>query len=148
MRYFEDLRVGETFEVGERSVTREEIVEFAAQCDPLPIHLDDEAASASIFDGLVASSIHTICLCQCMSSEQFYLDSSSLAGLGFEEVTFPTPVRPGDTLWTELGVLEKRRSETKPDRGIVHIERTMRNQHDDVVLKMVEVALFECRDTA
>lgn len=62
------------------------------------------------------------------------LSEQALAHLGYWRMRFPTPVYPGDTLFAESKVLSKRPSGSKPDRGIVHVETTGRNQHGEDVL--------------
>ena len=57
--YFEDFEPGQVYELGSRTVTENEIVAFARQCDPQPFHVDPEAAKESVFGGLIASGWHT-----------------------------------------------------------------------------------------
>jgi len=142
MLYYEDLQVGDTWSVGNHTVSKDEIIEFGERYDPLPFHTDEEAASNSMFGGLVASGIHTLAVCQRLSTERFYMESSSVAGLGIKEIEYPTPVRPGDTLRVQLEIVAKRPSNKTPDKGIVNVKRVVLNQDDEVVLRMVDVALF------
>ena len=56
---FEDFEPGQVYELGSRTVTEDEIVDFARQFDPQPFHVDPEAARESVFGGLIASGWHT-----------------------------------------------------------------------------------------
>ena len=57
--YFEDTEIGAISKAGPYLVSKEEIIRFATQYDPVPRHLDEEVAARSIFGGLTASSAHT-----------------------------------------------------------------------------------------
>ena len=123
-RTFADVTVGETIDCGTASVTAEEIVAFAEAHDPLGIHVDPDAAADSPFGGLVASGIHTFALTQPPVVEHFYADSGLIAAGHIEEVRFPAPVRPGDTLAVSLDVVDTRASTSNDRRGIVTTHRT------------------------
>ncbi len=76
-------------------MTREEIVAFAAEFDPQPMHLDEAAASATMLGGLGASGWHICCLLMRMIADGFVLDSSSMGAPGIDEVRWLKPLRPG-----------------------------------------------------
>ena len=96
-RYFEDLREGEQLICEPVAMTREAIIEFGRQFDPQPFHIDDGAAKASLFGGLVASSLHTLSACT-----RAVVDAQGnvaiLSGVGMHAVKMFNPVRPGDVL--------------------------------------------------
>ena len=96
-KYFEDLSDGEHLDCQPVLMTREAIIEFARQFDPQPFHVDENAAEGSIFDGLVASSLHTLSACTRVVVEA-QGDLAILSGLGMHEVKMSNPVRPGDVL--------------------------------------------------
>ena len=84
--YFEDVRVGDTRRFGRYEVTREEIVEFARQFDPQSFHLDEEAAKAGPFGGLIASGWHTgAMLIRMLNDHSIPLDATTGA-LGFDDL--------------------------------------------------------------
>ena len=132
-RTFDDVIPGERIDCGTTTVTREEIASFAAEYDPLAIHVDPEAAAESPFDGLVASGVHTFGLTQPLVVERFYGDSDMIAAGQIEDFRFPAPVRPGDTLRVTLEIEAKRVSETSPDRGVVTANRTATVDGDRVL---------------
>lgn len=117
--YFEDFIPGSAVEYGPRLVTREEIIAFAAEFDPQPMHLDEEAARATMLGGLAASGWHTCCITMRMMVDGFILDSSSMGAPGVEEVKWLAPVRPGDRLTLRATVMNTRASRSRPNMGLV-----------------------------
>ena len=125
--YFEDTEIGAISKAGPYLVSKEEIIRFATQYDPVPRHLDEEAAALTIFGGLTASASHTFAIYRSLTPK-LQPRLHGLAGLGWDELRVPNPVRPGDKLDLEAIVLEKRESKSKPDRGIVTVETKAFNQ--------------------
>jgi acyl dehydratase len=136
--YLEDLAVGQTFRSGTVTVDPVRLKAFAAEFDPQPFHLDEQAAAASPFGGLVASGWHTAALTMRLLVEGDLKVAGGLVGAGVEEIRWPRPVRPGDTLRVESEVLEVRPSGSRPDRGVVRLRSTTLNQVGQPV--MVQVA--------
>jgi acyl dehydratase len=132
--YFEDAEVGTTCKAGPYLVSKEEIIQFAKQYDPVPRHIDEEAAARSIFGGVTASGVHTFAVFISLTSK-LQPRLHVLAGMGWDEVRLPNPVRPGDELDLETIVLEKRDSKSKSDRGIVRSQVRLRNQKSEIVLQ-------------
>ena len=114
--YFEDMAVGATVDLGNRSVSEEEILRFAREFDPQPFHIDPEAAGKSIFGGIIASGWHTCSITMRLLVDGLLSHSSSLGSPGIEQIRWVKPVRPGDTLHAVLTVQEVRQSQSKPDR--------------------------------
>jgi len=130
--YFEDAEVGTACKAGPYLVTKEEIVQFAKQYDPIPRHIDEEAAARSIFGGLSASSAHTFSI-YILLSKKLQPRLHVLAGLGWDELK----LRPDDELGLETTTLEKRESKSKPDRGILRNRVLLRNQRRETVLECI-----------
>jgi acyl dehydratase len=118
-RYWEDFDVGQLGEFGCKLVTAEEIKEFAAEFDPQPMHLDEEAARATPVGGLCASGWHTCGMMMRIVADGFLLNSSSMGAPGVEEVRWLAPVRPGDELRVRATVLDKKASKSRPDLGFL-----------------------------
>jgi acyl dehydratase len=131
--YLDDLHVGQRFAAGPVSVTAPEIVRFAREFDPQPFHLDDEAAKATLFEGLAASGWHTASLTMRMLTDGGIPIATGVIGIG-GEIAWPKPVRPGDTLRVESEVLAIAPSRSKPNQAIVTIRSTTANQHGETVL--------------
>jgi acyl dehydratase len=143
--YLEDLHVGDRFGSKVLEVTEEGIIAFARDFDPQPFHLDPAAAEKSVFKELVASGWHTAA----MSMKLFVTGGLRLAGgsvgLGVDELRWPRPVKPGDTLRLETEILEVRPSQSKPDRGVIRIRNVTTNQRDEVVQTFVASVLVRRR---
>ena len=118
-RHWEDFTPGSVFESEPRRVTREEIVEFAAAFDPQPMHLDEEAARASMLGSLAASGWHSCCLLMRMLSDDFITQSYFMGAPGIEEVRWLKPLRPGERIRARATVLESRPSRSRPRVGFV-----------------------------
>jgi acyl dehydratase len=125
--YWEDFTPGIVREHGPRLVTREDIVAFAAEFDPQPMHLDEEAARSSMLGGLSASGWHACSLAMRMACDGILLDSTSMGAPGVDEAKWMAPIRPGDELTLRMTVLDSRASKSRPDMGIVKIAMELRN---------------------
>lgn len=145
MLYFEDFKVGETSEMGRRVVDRDEVIAFARDFDPQPFHIDEEAAGASMFGGLIASGWHTVSMVMRMMCDSYLLQSASLGSPGVDHVKWLKPVRPGDTIRAVRTVLEARVSKSKPDVGIVKTRWDVYNQADEPVMTMEGYGMFRVR---
>jgi acyl dehydratase len=132
--YFEDFLPGEVREYGPRQVTREEILAFAAEFDPQPMHLDEDAARGSLLGGLAASGWHTCCLMMRMMADGFLLDTASMGSPGVDEVRWLRPVRPDDRLTLRVSVQEARVSQSRPERGLVNFLFETRNAQGECVM--------------
>jgi len=149
MQYYEDLVVGRVSRFGQYEVTREEVIDFASKYDPQPFHLDDDAAAATHFGRLSASGWHTAAMVMAMTVAN--LTANKQAGLGspgIDELRWIKPVYPGDTLRCENTLLEKRRSKTRPEMGILKGETHVYNQHDELVMTFKALGLVSTRDPA
>jgi acyl dehydratase len=132
-RYLEDFAVGQKFGSGRLTIDEQRIKSFAAEFDPQPFHLDDEAARGSIFRGLAASGWHTAALTMRLLVESDLKPAGGIIGAGFDEFRWPRPVRPGDELHLESEVLEVRPSKSRPEQGMIKVRTTTLNQNDEPV---------------
>ncbi|GAA3816279.1 MULTISPECIES: MaoC family dehydratase [Amycolatopsis] len=140
-RFFEDYEPGAVYEYGHLSVTEKEILDFATQFDPQPIHTRPEWANTGPFGGLIASGWHTTGLMMRLFADHYLSRNASLASPGVDELRWPAPVRPGDSLRLRATVVSARASRSKPDRGLVHTRGELLNQDDQVVLSLVAMNL-------
>ena len=132
-QYLEDFVVGQIFSSGQLRVNKEAIIAFAGQFDPQPFHLDEEAARKSVFGGLAASGWHTAALTMRLLVESEFRPADGILGVGFDELSWPRPVRPGDELHTTSEVLDVRPSKSRPDRGLIRVRTTTFNQNGEAV---------------
>jgi acyl dehydratase len=144
-RYFEDYAVGEVAEFGDHPVTEHEIVEFARRYDPQPFHVDTEAAKASVFGGLIASGWMTASCAMRMLVDHFISPLSSMGSPGVDELRWLQPVRPGDRLRMRVTTLESRRSQSKPDRGMLRFRWEVLRTDGAVVMTMTGWGMYEAR---
>jgi acyl dehydratase len=144
-RYLDDLYTGLHFKTPGFTLTEAEIIDFAWRYDPQPFHLDVNAAAESPYGGLIASGFQSLALCFRLFIQSGVLAESSLGSPGIDELRWLAPVRPGDTLHTEIEVLEVRPSKSKPDRGIARLRYHAVNQRHEVVLSLIVNHLLRCR---
>jgi acyl dehydratase len=133
MYYLEDFEVGMSYAPGGRYIiTEDEIIEIGKRWDPQPFHIDREAASNSVFGGLIACSIHLFAIV-CWFSHQLDESVAAVAGLGWDKVRMYTPVKVGDEISCKVKVLEARPSNSRPDCGVVTVQNDLFNQRQDLV---------------
>jgi len=142
MKWFEDYPEGLVLEVGDAPVDEAEVLEFARRYDPQPFHTDPEAASRSVFGGLITSGFHTCGLMMRMLAEHYLDPNSSLGSPGLDELRWLVPVRPGDRLRLKVTVVEARPSRSKPDRGMVTSRLAVLNQDNAAVMTMTVMNLI------
>ena len=147
-RFFEDFSPGEVTEFGDYLVTEEEILEYARRYDPQPFHVDREAAAESMFGGLIASGWMTGSIMMRLLVEHFISPISGMGSPGVDEVRWPKPVRAGDRLSVRITTIEAKRSQSKPDRGIIQVQQEMINQHGDTVMSLRGTSFLKCRTPA
>ena len=143
--YFEDVKVGDTERFGHYEVTREEIIEYARQFDPQPFHLDEEAGKASPFGGLIASGWHTGAMLIRMLNDHSIPRAATSGALGFDDLKWVKPVRPGDILSVETRVLDKAESRSRPEIGVVKVESRVLNQAGELKMSLVSIVLYRRR---
>jgi len=146
--YLDDFAVGQVFRSGRIRVEADRIKSFAAEFDPQPFHLDPEAATHTFFRGLVASGWHTAALTMRLLADSELKPAGGIIGLGFEELRWPRPVRPGDELSLQTEVLEVRPSQSRPEQGLIKIRVTTLNQTGEAVLTQVGTLLVRRRASA
>lgn len=145
-RYFEDYVPGVTVDCGSFSISEADIIAFAKEYDPQPFHVDPVGAADGPFGGLIASGWHTTSLTMRQLVDHWVSPGTSLGAAGVDEIRWPRPVRPGDTLRVRATVLEARRSKGKPDRGIIRSLAEVTNQDGDTVLRLIAINFILARD--
>jgi acyl dehydratase len=134
---FEDYPPGHFGTFGPRRVTREEMLAFAAEFDPQPMHLDEGAASRSMLEGLSGSGWHLCSIMMRMMVDGFIGRSASLGSPGVNEVRWLAPLRPGDDITLDVDVVEARLSRSRPATGIVTFKALVRNAAGQALCEMV-----------
>jgi acyl dehydratase len=144
--HWEDFKPDAVAIYGPRLVTREEIVAFAAEFDPQPMHLDEAAASATLLGGLGASGWQICCLLMRMIADGFVLDSSSMGAPGIDEVRWLKPLRPGTQIRVRATVLDTRASNSRPAMGFVKFQYEVLDDQDAVLTTMVSSMMLVRRE--
>ena len=144
-RYLEDFAVGQTFGSGRRRIEKRRIETFAAEFDPQPFHLDEQAARNTLFGGLAASGWHTAALSMRLLVESELKPAGGIIGAGFDELRWPRPVRPDDELRVESEVLEVRPSQSRPNEGLLKLRMTTLNQNGEAVQVAIGYLLVQRR---
>ncbi|MFL6624424.1 MAG: MaoC/PaaZ C-terminal domain-containing protein [Sulfurifustis sp.] len=148
MKYFEDFRVGTSYRLGQKAVTKESILRFAQEFDRLPFHVDEDAARRSMFGGLIASGLQTLCLAASIIVDDLLIGSEMTGGLGMSDVRWLKPVRPGDAIEVGLVVAETEIMKKQPELGRIRVDLTVFNQDEAVVMTAAVDYLFKRREHA
>jgi acyl dehydratase len=144
-RYFEDYEPGAVYEYGYATVTEAEILAFAGSFDPQPIHTDRAFAAAGPFGGVIASGWHTAGIMMRLLADHYLSRVASLASPGIDELRWPAPLRPDDSVRLRAEIVEARPSRSKPDRGLVRTRVQLINSADQDVLRMTAMNLIRRR---
>lgn len=144
--YWEDFPVGDKRHAGPVVVSAEEIIDFAKKFDPQDFHIDAALAKDSRFGTLIASGWHVCALAMRLICDGFLLESAGLGSPGVDKVRWKQPVRPGDALSLDALVLEARRSESRPEVGLVRWHWDITNQLGQSVAELETMGMVRCRD--
>ena len=135
--YFDDFSIGQVYKSGRMRVDKDAIIRFATEFDPQPYHLDDAAARDTVFRGLAASGWHTAAMTMRLLVDGEFRPAGGIIGVGFDEFSWPRPVRPGDELTVRSEIVDVRPSKSRPDRGTIRVRTTTLNQNDEIVQSYV-----------
>jgi len=143
MLYAEDLAVGQRFEFGSYTIDEEEILRFARQYDPVPIHIDKDAAASGPFGGLIASGFNTLAIYQRLIVEAVWSRVAAIVGRSFEVRLF-RPVRPGTLL---TGHSQIQSVTLRPERrdGVVIFRSELTDASGQTILTLVLDTLIHAR---
>ena len=144
-RYLEDLKPGNAFESRRHTITEEAIVAFAREYDPQPFHLDPVAAKSLFFGKLIASGWHTAALTMKMLTECEMDLAGGIIGAGMEELKWPTPLVPGDTIHLRVEIIESRASKSRPEIGIVRARVRALREDGTAVQEMIANLIVPAR---
>jgi acyl dehydratase len=158
MKYLEDIRIGDTTELGRHTFTAAEIKSFAQRYDPQPFHLDEAAAARSHFGALVASGWHTgsVCIRLIVQDRLRHEEAMRARGEpigrtgpspGFRDLKWLKPVYAGDTITYASEVIETREVQSRPDKGLVSALNTGTNQAGELVFSFVSSVFVDRRPT-
>jgi acyl dehydratase len=141
--YFEDIHPGDTMRSPVYAIDRDEMIGFARRWDPVPIHVDPDAAEA-VVGGLTASGTYVLAVKSRLLHE-LPEDAAIVGSAGYDEVRFHQPLRPGDVVHVVLEWLDCRASSSKPDRGVVKLRISLVNQEDVTVMSHLDTLIVRRR---
>ena len=142
--YFDDIELGLQTDYDPYIVDHDEMLDFSRKWDNLPIHVDGNAARLLGHRGIIASGQFTLCIKQFFINQTGWRDAV-IGAAGWNEVRFKKPVYAGDKISGSIRCVDKIQSRSKPDRGIVRFEIILKNQHDEVVLSLLDDVMMEKR---
>ncbi len=145
---FDDFTLGESGSYGAFTLDRAELVAFARDYDPQPMHLDPHSAQAQLMGGKIASGWHTISRNMRLMADGLLNASTGLGSPGVDKLRWLQPVRAGDTLTGSYSVLGRKVSARNPARGLVNFRFLLTNQHGEAVLEQINLILFGRREGA
>jgi acyl dehydratase len=154
--FFEDRKIGETFDLGSHGFSKEAIITFARAWDPQPFHLDESAAKASLFGALAASGWHTAAcyIRSLVAARQRASATAAAQGValaaygpspGFKNLGWPRPVFAGDTVEYRARLVDKIDLKSRPNRGLLILNSQGRNQRGELVFAITSQILCERR---
>jgi acyl dehydratase len=147
-RHYEDFQPGAVTVYGPRLVTREEIIAFAAEFDPQPMHLDEATAATTMLGGLAASGWHSCCLLMRIIADGLVNKTHSMGAPGVDEVRWLKPLRPGTQVRVRATVLETRTPKSRPEFGFVKYLFEMLDDHGDVITTFISPLMVKRREAA
>ena len=145
---FEDFKPGHFGTFGPRHVTRDEILAYAREYDPQPMHLDEVAAAKSMLKGLSGSGWHLCSIMMRMMFDGFIGRTASMGSPGVNEMRWVAPLRPGDDLTLDIEVAEARVSRSRPETGVVTFKGVVRNAAGVTLAEMVSPIIVRRRADA
>ncbi|MCD2176354.1 MaoC family dehydratase [Rhizobium sp. C1] len=145
MLYYEDFEEGREFISAERTVSAEEIIAFASEFDPQPMHLDEAAGKASILGGLSGSGWHMSSLAMRLFFDTVISKSAGEGGPGIDFMEWRKPLIAGDTIRLNVKVKSRRPLASRPGIGLVTMEHLLTNQKGEKVMRMQAPAMLRMR---
>ena len=142
-KFYDDLHVGMTIEhsLGRTITETDNILFNAMTMNTQPLHLNEDFSQKTQFGKRIVNGILTFAVVIGITVNDLTA-GTIIANLGYEKVEHPKPVFHGDTIYAETKILDMRESRSKPDRGIVKMQHTGRNQMGEVVCTVERNVIF------
>jgi len=145
-RYFEDFEVGRVIDCGGRTISKEEIMAFAKEFDPQPIHIDERYAAQHHFGEIVGSGLHVLGICMRHAVDTFLRDAVTLGSPGTESIKFFKPLRPERKLRVIAKITDKIPSRSRPDRGRIKLCLELHDEKEGLLAEWISYGIFRRRD--
>ncbi len=144
--HYEDFPVGTVIPFGSYHLSKEEVIAYAREWDPQPMHLDEEAAKRSVLGGLAASGWQTSAIVVRLAVEAYANKSAAMASNGMDEVKWLKPVYAGETLTGRATVLERRVSSKRPEMGILKMKFELWNAAGEMKCEITGVQFMRVKN--
>jgi len=145
MKYLDDFEVGQVYEFRTKPLSKQQIMEFAQEWDPQPLHLD-EAHSTKIHGSLIASGLQTILVVFQPIMSEMLVDVANIGGIGLDTLRWVRPMRPDEVLDVRIEIIGITHSRSKPDRGVMKYTIEARNPAGEVAFTAETPAMIKRRE--
>ncbi|WP_373502487.1 MaoC family dehydratase [Aestuariivirga sp.] len=143
--HYKDFPEGMVIPFGTYHLSREEVIEYAREWDPQPMHLDEEAAKRSVLGGLAASGWQSSAILIRLAVDGYANKSAAMASNSMEEVKWLKPVYAGETLTGRGTVLSRRISSKRPEMGILKMKFELFNMEGELKVEITGVQFMGVR---
>ena len=143
--YFEDLKVGNSYNLGPIFVSKKDIIEFAHKFDPQPFHIDEEKAKESLFGGICASGWHTCALYMKMLCDSFIKNLASLGSPGMNEIRWIKPLFPDQKITGKVTILSKKPSQSRPNIGSMISSAEVYDNNKNIIMTLESISIVKKR---
>lgn len=147
-RYLEDFKIGETWESTTVEMQQDEMIAYAKQNDPQPMHIDPEAAAQSRWGTIIASGWMIAALSMRLFIQGGGYGDTPVVGMGIDELRWRKPVRPGDVLKVHREVISAEPSKSRPEYGVIKTKVSVINQKDEVMMTLISLGQVPVRPTS
>jgi acyl dehydratase len=147
-QFADDLEAGSEHEIGSRTLTEQEIIDFATQWDPQDFHTNPAVAATSEFGGIVASGVHTFAVFMRLAVDSVYREWAVIAGRSIRDMQFTRPVRPGMRVSGSIRIESVQYSDARPERALVDHTGLLADQDGNPVFTITLAAYVRVRPTA
>lgn len=144
LRWFEDFEVGQVFEFGAFEMTRQNMLDYARLYDPEPFHVDEEAAIALGWGGLIASGPQIVSVCRRLQKDGFP-NAEVVISPGWDDIRWLKPVYAGDVLSARGEVVKVKALSSREGEGAKTMKNDILNQKGEVVAQMTSVWFLRMR---
>lgn len=131
-KFYEDLKIGDIYKTGSKSFSQDDIIAFATEFDPQPMHIDPEGAKESLFGQLVGSGWQSLSTTIRLLVDAKPFGDTPLIGVNIDNIRFWKPLLPGATLQAFMEIKGLTPS-SKPERGYVNVTVTTQADGIDIV---------------
>jgi len=143
--HYEDFPEGLVIPFGTYHLSKDEVIAYAREWDPQPMHLDEAAGRNSVLGGLAASGWQSSAILIRLAVEAYANKSAAMASSGMDEVKWLKPVHAGETLTGRATVLSRRVSSKRPEMGILRMKFELLNADGELKTEITGIQFMGVR---